>query len=211
MCREPRDDDSPSYCKVCAERLRSEQFDAKAAQVAVSDEAGCVFEALVEVTHPKPAFRGRVWTDRGVRRTTRDILSVPRDSRHCCRIGERFTLNAQADRPCYVTLLDVGTSGKIHLLLRNFWLPSGKPVSLTGPDEQLEWVVGGPTGIERIKAFFTVTPLAILSGSEPFSPLTSSGSTRDILTRIKEVGKSLNEMPPDSWTDATCQFTVEPA
>jgi hypothetical protein len=174
-----------------------------------SQESRDVIAALLEMTQSRPPFRGRVWIERCGAGPARDILTVTRDNRDWCRIGEQFTLQVEADVDCYVTLLDVGTSGKVYILLVNHRIRGKDVVTLSGPDDRREWVVAGPAGTERIKALFTRRPLA-LPTAQPFSPLASSGQSRDIVTRIKQVGLTLEQMPPDSWTDATCQFLVEP-
>ena len=170
-----------------------------------------VLQALLEVTQPKAPFRARVWIDRQTLGHTRDILTVARDSRDCCRIGERFTLSVQANVDCYVTLIDVGTSGAVVLLLQNLPLRANAPAILSGPDDEREWVVGKPAGVEQIKALFTRHPLALFPDTGPFQPLTSTRHTRDIVTRIKHAAAKLQEMPADSWVDATCRFLVEAA
>lgn len=168
-----------------------------------------VLDALLKVTQARPAFRGRVWIRRFGRCHARDILTVTRDNRDCCRIGEPFTLQAHADVDCYLTLLDCGTSGAVTVLLLNHRLRGGDVAMLSGPDERREWVVGEPPGIERIKAYFTRQQL-VIDGVQPFSPLAVTGCSRDIVTRINDVAVRLEQMPGDSWTDATCQFVVEP-
>jgi hypothetical protein len=152
-----------------------------------------------------------VWIDRQTLRHTRDILTVARDSRDCCRIGDRFTLTVQASTDCYVTLIDVGTSGNVVLLLQNFPLRANAPVALSGPDDRREWLVGEPVGVEQIKALFTKHPLALFPEAGQFQPLTRTGHTRDIVTKIKQAAARLQEMPADSWVDAICRFSVEPA
>ncbi len=166
-----------------------------------------VIAAMLEMTQTKPPFQGRVWIQRSAVGLARDILTVTRDNRDCCRIGETFRLQVQADVDCYVTLLDVGTSGKMCVLLLNHHIHGGEVVALSGPDKNHEWVVGGPVGTERIKALFTRQPVG-LSTLKPFSPLASSGRSRDIVARIKQVEVSLQRMPSNCWTDAMCQFVV---
>ncbi len=168
-----------------------------------------VVAALLEMTQTKPPFRRVSGLKVRAVGLARDILTVTRDNRDCCRIGEKFALRVQADEDCYVTLLDVGTSKKVNFLLLNHRIRGGDIVALSGPDANREWVVGGPTGIERIKALFTREPLA-LSAARPFSPLAPSGRSRDIVTRVKQLGVTLEQMLPDCWTDATCQFVIEP-
>jgi serine/threonine protein kinase len=166
-----------------------------------------VIAALLEMTQTRPAFHARVWIQRCTAQT-RDILTVTRDNRDRCRIGEEFFLHVQADVDCCVTLLDVGTSGKVSILLLNHRIPGGDVVTLSGPDANREWVVGGPAGIERIKALFTRQPL-VLPAARPMSPVAPSGQSRDIVTRVKQLGVTLEKMPADGWTDATCQFVIE--
>jgi len=200
-----------------AERLRAflgEQPMAPLAETeeypaSTSPQETAVLTALLEMTQRRPPFQGRVWIEWAGAGCTRDILTVTRDNRDVCSIGEKFTLQAQADVNCYVTLIDVGSSGAVCTLTLNHPIRGGDVVTLTGPDDRHEWVVGKPPGVERIKALFTRQPLALTAAA--FQPLAASGQTRDIVTRIKQVGSTLQAMPPDAWTDATCQFVVEPA
>jgi hypothetical protein len=170
-----------------------------------------VLQALLDMTQPHAPFRARVWIDRQTFPHTRDILTVARDSRDCCRIGEQFALRVQANVDCYVTLIDVGTTGRVSVLLQNHPIRAGAPVALDGPDDRREWVVGGPTGIEQIKALFTRQPLVLSSSTAPWGEPAALEDTRDILARIRCAGARLQEMPADAWTDATCRFLIESA
>lgn len=164
--------------------------------------------ALLERRQARPPFHASLWIQRCASAVTRDILTIARDSTDCCRIGEKITLQVRADVDCYVTLIDVGAGGNVFVLLLNHAIRGGTAATLDGPDDRHEWIVGGPAGIERIKAIFTRQPLA-LSGVEAFSPLARSGLTRDILLRMKQVDATLDTMAADTWTDAICQFLVE--
>ena len=176
---------------------------------APSADTRAVLGALVEMAQARPPFRARVWIDRRTFEHTRDILTVARDSRDCCRIGELFSLRVEADEDCYVTLIDVGTSGNVVLLLQNHPLHARKSVALSGPDDRREWLVGGPAGIEQIKALFTKYPLDLFPETGPFQPVSPRQHTRDIVTRIKRASAKLQDMPAGSWTDASCRFLVE--
>jgi serine/threonine protein kinase len=167
-----------------------------------------IVKALFRVTCPQPAFRARVWTEPSKSYTTRDLQTVARrDSGSYC-IGDKFALNVQVEKDCYLTLLDRGTSGKVCVLVQNHPVKAGKPLSLAGPDSDREWVVGEPEGVEQLKAFFTVKPLCLFPGSGSLAVLPSPVQTRDINTRIKDTSSTLDQMPADSWTDALCEFTV---
>ena len=166
-----------------------------------SPNTRAVLNALLEVTQSRPPFRARVWIDRRTLKHTRDILTVARDSRDCCRIGEIFRLRVEAEVDCYVTLIDVGTSGNVVLLLQNHPLRARTPVALSGPDHQREWMVGGPDGVEQIKALFTRYPLNLFPETGSFQPVSPCRHTRDIVTRIKQASARLRDLPGDGWTD----------
>ena len=188
-------------CELCAAR-QQEQHSGRAPEI---------IEALADVANPVPPFAARVWVQPEAERRTRDIVAVPRASKGAFRIGDRFTLNACADRDCHLTLLDMGTSGNVYVLLQNHPLRAGQAAALTGPDAGHEWLVGGPPGIERLKAFFTLEPLALFPGTGSFTPLSAERRTRDIVARIRNAGSTLGEMPPSAWADAACEFVVAPS
>lgn len=208
MCQRHKDDDLVANCKVCAEKVRKEQFEQHSRQTDDRASVAGVTEALLRATQPRPVFRARVWTQRGTRPTTRDLLTVPRDSKDSYRIGEQFTLNVQAERDCYLTLLDVGTTGNVYVLLENHPLRAGAPVNLSGPDESRQWVVGPPAGIERLKAFFTVQAVTLFPGTGWSVALGPADQTAQIVTKFDTAAGILRQMPPESWTDATCEFVV---
>lgn len=209
-CSSHCDSEYADRCRSCAEALRREEFDRRALNAPLEGADASAAQALFGVAQAEPPFRARIWTQRGPQITTRDIQTVPRNSRGGFRIGDAFTLNAQTDRDCYLTILDWGTSGNLYLLLRNHRLRAGSPLQLRGPDTDHVWHIGPPDGIERLKAFFTPSPVALFHDAQPFSPLASAGAMRDIVTRTREVASAIEQMPADSWTDDACAFTVEP-
>jgi hypothetical protein len=208
VCRKHEDESLPGHCKLCAEAVRQDAFSQKAKLIDSSRQPETLVNAINRVTQVRPSFSGRIWTDRSNRPTSRDIATVPRTSRDWFRVGERFTLNAQTDRDCYLTLLDLGTSGQVFVLLENHRLRSGPPAALNGPDESREWVVAGPPGIERIRALFTLQPLDVFAGVGPFALLDPQGRTDKAIERLRTAGLALERMPPDAWTDAGCEFVV---
>jgi len=212
MCVRHRDRELPACCTHCAEEVRGNAFDRRIEELSLDSEVKEILAHLSEISQAQPAFHARIWTERGrvgEPLSTRDVLTVPRSAKAIYYVGEQFTLHAQAQRDCHLTVLDVGTSGRVYVLLRNHPLRAGIAAALGGPDQHREWIVGGPPGVERIKALFTCRPLALPGPSEPFQPLVPQGMARDVLTRLKSVGTTLDRMPADSWTEATCQFIVE--
>lgn len=209
VCRRHQDDDKPGYCQVCAETLRAEEFEAASKQAATPQQARDVIEALSTATNQRPSFRARIWTERGSRPTTRDIATVSRKSKGCYRVGDEFTLNVQAESNCYLTLVNIGTSGKVYVLLKDYALFAGAPVALAGPDESRQWVIGGPPGVEQIKAFFSHDPCDLFPGAEWFTPLVPGDRPADVIATLRNAGAMLEQMPVHAWTDAMAEFVVE--
>lgn len=206
ICRRHEDADLLDYCQECADRTRDKHFHEKIATLHLGRASDDTIRALAKITQTHPPFEARIWTEPGARLPTRDILTTDRNSRRCYRIGDKFSLNVHAERDCHLTLLDVGTSGAVRVLLHNYLLQGSRSVSLLGPDESREWLVGAPEGVECIKAFFTTEPLSLASASQQIAP---DAPVRDVLTQLKSTGRELAQMPPESWTDASCEFVVE--
>ncbi|NLH72758.1 MAG: DUF4384 domain-containing protein [Verrucomicrobia bacterium] len=214
MCLSHRDTSLDGHCVSCAEIMRRERFDKIALNWPLTGVAAEAARELVRISQPKPAFQARIWTqatgvDRREEVVTRDITVVPRHSRGGYRIGDRFTLHCQTQRDCYLTVIDLGTSGNIYLLLQNRRLQAGNPVELTGPDKDHIWRIGGPPGIERLKALFTLEPLELFPNAPDFSPLGQIGTTKNIVTELRHARQSLQQMPADAWVDDSCDFTIE--
>ena len=81
------------------------------------------------------------------------------------KIGESMTLHFKTDRDCYVTILDVGTSGKVHIIYPNRFsgggqVLAGKTYSIPGRNDGYVIMVEGFPGIEVVRAIATLTPLA---------------------------------------------------
>jgi serine/threonine protein kinase len=168
-----------------------------------------VLRKLLQASQPDARFSGRLWIQPPDAGFALGAATVARDHRACCRVGDRIVLNVQSNADCYATLIDVGTSGKLTLLLKNHALRAGAPVALRGPGGQSTWEVGLPPGVEKIKAIFTRQPLLLPSGVPPLIALTPPAHARDITIGARETPLDLEEMPPDGWTDAVCHFLIQ--
>jgi hypothetical protein len=207
MCRAHRDDDKPAYCKLCAETARAEQFAQATQGSGLPTRTHEARQAMDRISQAHPAFAGRIWTERSIRPTTRELTTVPRESKDCFQIGEDFALHVQADRDCYLTLLDFGTSGNMYVLLANYPLHGGRVTQLSGPDQGHRWVVGPPAGSELLKAVFTLQAVNLFSGGGALTPLSPQGQHLDA-SQMERAAQALKRMPLDSWTDASCEFAV---
>src|SRR3989304_1996102 len=88
-------------------------------------------------------------------------------------IGDTLTIYFQSDKDCYVSLLDIGTSGKMTLLFPNSFykdnfIKGGKTYSIPGDFFGFRINVRGPAGIERIKVIATPEPFPIAEGNTAY-------------------------------------------
>lgn len=94
--------------------------------------------------------------------------------------GDEIILTFSADRECYLTLMDLGTSGRIVRLWPNDY--SGKdnridpntPRNFPGPGDNFRFKIGSPDGVERLIAYATSEKGRILSEQE-FQQLQGTG------------------------------------
>jgi len=86
--------------------------------------------------------------------------------------GDTVTVYFEPDKDCYLTLIDVGTSGKITRLWPNEFsgndnfVQAGKRHSFPGPSDRFVFRVSGPEGIERIAAVASTEKNAIIREDE---------------------------------------------
>ena len=113
------------------------------------------------------------------------------------RIGEKLTVNFKTDRDCYVTLVDVGTSGNVHILFPNRFSSGNKvkaneTYSVPAKNDGYKITVNGPPGTEIVRAIATLKPIS-------FIDIDFSG-TRSI---FKEVDKNVPSFTRDLSIEAT--------
>lgn len=179
-----------------------------------------ILEELAAIENPGAAFDGRVWSDReseAATALTRDISLVAKDNKAVYRPGDKICLSFKCDHDCYLTVLDVGTSGKISRLFPNQWrrdnkMRAGEVHCLPCGQYPFEYVIGGPSGIETVKAIFTLDPVDI-TGTEgdqdqAFVDLSASGNTRDIEVVMAKIAQRVTDLPADRWATSTCEFFV---
>ena len=107
------------------------------------------------------------------------------------RIGETVLVYATSPTPCYLTLVNIGSSGQARVLLPNLLqpqnlLPAGQTVVIPSPASGLRLTPIGPAGVETVTAICTtdnrpVIPAGFAYGRDGFSVLDANGAlTRDL-------------------------------
>ncbi len=92
-----------------------------------------------------------------------------RSERPSYRVGEKATFLFRAERDCYLTVVNIGTSGGWTVLLPNRWRPepplvraSEGWVKIPGGADGFDFTVGAPIGEERVKAICTTRPVSLV-------------------------------------------------
>jgi hypothetical protein len=116
------------------------------------------------------------------------------------RIGDGIVVHFRANRDCYLTLLNIGTSGNLTILFPNGFHPDNRIraerlYTIPGPEYGFEYRLSGPPGAERLKAIATLKPVEMIpadfdTSGALFKSAKGSAAARDIAiieTRAKAV------------------------
>jgi TolB-like protein len=153
---------------------------------------------LVMLHQSAPPFGLRLWTNKA-----------------SYAIGEKVVFNVEAEQDCYLTLVDIGTSGNLTVLFpnaydRNNRIQAGRRYEIPGASYGFDIHVGGPTGIERVKAIATTQPFTLFENmdlSQGFFGLTRGG-TRGWEATLRDFKVSPKQVAPSQWTDAAIEILV---
>lgn len=136
------------------------------------------------IEQPESAFKVDIWTDR-----------------FRYRIGDEITFNFRANRDCYLTIINIGASGNITVLFpnrfkQNNFIKANRIYKI--PSEGYDifaFKIDPPSGIDRVKAIASLTPLTIEHyqfreyAYRSIKPTDSEG-TRDIGVYVNKLSNS---------------------
>ncbi len=109
------------------------------------------------------------------------------------KAGETVTLFVKANGDAYITVIDVGASGKAHVLFPNKVQPNShiaafEVVQIPALDERYRFTVGGPSGTELIKIIATSEPIDVIRPED----LVSAGAFRSFKRSAKDLSRDLS-------------------
>ena len=130
------------------------------------------------------------------------------------RIGNAITVGFRASRDCYVTLINLGTSGDLTILFPNAYQPDnfvrgGDLHHIPADGSGVEFILQGPAGVERVKAIATLQKVPLLESN--FTPDGAFFDTRPAGAAPRDIAvvqRRVERLEPASWAEATAQFTV---
>lgn len=151
---------------------------------------------LTELIHLNPPFKIELWTDK---------------KRY--RIGEKLIIYFRSEKDCYLTLIDMTTSGKFYILFPNLYtadnyIKAGKVYSIPGLHHTFSITVGEPRGFERLKAIATLENVNLIN--------TRVWEGKQIFVNLLEPTKAIRGIkviitttPKLTWSDAYHEVIIE--
>jgi TolB-like protein len=130
------------------------------------------------------------------------------------RIGENLIVNFKADRDCYVTLVDVGTSGNVHILFPNRFSPGNKVkanelYSVPGRGDGYKIAVKGPAGTEIIRAIATLKPVSFIDTDFSVTRSIFKSVERDIPSFTRDLSIEASETPSSHWGENLIKIDIK--
>jgi len=169
---------------------------------------------MQDITNPASAFNVELWSAPAPAAGARDIAVTAKKKKAGYRTGQKIVVGFRASRDCYLTLLNIGTSGKLTVLFPNSLHPdnfiqAGRDYRLPEADDDFEYVLQGPAGMEKLKAVATLKQVALLESN--FAPDGSLFRTVDAASGARDIGivqKKVATVPTAEWAEAACEFSV---
>ena len=129
-------------------------------------------------------------------------------------IGEKVSFHATSDRDGYLTLVDLGTDGKVVMLFPNAYQPAtriraGQTLSFPTEEMGFELQVFPPVGRGMVRAFVTAEPLGIAieseyaEGDERFA-----AAVTEAVQRAAGLGFKGSAVRLDTWATASLVYDI---
>lgn len=130
------------------------------------------------------------------------------------RSDDKVTVTFEADRDCYLTIMNQGTSGRIIRLWpneyskENNFIRANERMRFPSPSAGFSYVIAGPAGTERIVAYATSEKGKIL-GEDEFRQLRKSGF-KEFRGRAKDLTVAFrrNAAKSENWGTAQVNLCI---
>ena len=136
------------------------------------------------------------------------------------RVGDTLKLFVKTNRDAFITVVDVGTSGKVVVLFPNKHasdnrIGADKVLEIPGPKAPYDIRVSGPAGQELIKVIATTRPGSIIRADQlselgPFQSYSGSAEsfTKDLAIELKPNAPNAPPAASDAPKDATVHKVI---
>ena len=169
---------------------------------------------MKDISNPSSDFQVELWTAPAPAEGARDIAVTAKKKKAGYRIGQKIVVGFRSSRDGYLTLLNIGTSGKLTVLFPNSLHPdnllkAGRDYTVPEPDDEFEYELQGPPGVEKLKAVVTSKNVPLLESN--FAPDGSLFRTVDATAGARDIGvvrKKVATVPKSDWAESECEFSV---
>jgi hypothetical protein len=129
------------------------------------------------------------------------------------KVGEMVTLQVRASEDAYITVLEVGTSGKVHIIFPNAYqennrIQANHVVAIPTDESRFRIRVSGPAGRDVIKVFATREPLNVFSQQRLIQEGPYYTTSENARSLARDLTVELREKPKSDFGAATQIFAI---
>ncbi len=171
-------------------------------------------EKMKSISNPASNFSIDLWTASVASEGARDIAITAKRKKADYRIGQKIVVGFRSSQDCYLTLLNVGTSGKLTVLFpnslhRDNFIQAGRDYRIPEVEDDFDYELQGPPGVEKLKAVATLEKISLLESNfaadgSLFRTVAAEDGARD----IRVVQKKVASVPATKWAENACEFSV---
>lgn len=166
------------------------------------------------ISNPAGGFSVELWTAPAPADGARDVAVTAKKKKADYRTGQKIVVGFRATQDCYLTLLNLGTSGRLTVLFPNSLHPdnfiqAGRDYRIPESGDDFEYELQGPAGVEKLKAVATLKKIVLLESN--FAPDGSLFRTVDAACGARDIGvvqKKVAAVPKTEWAESACEFSV---
>ena len=129
------------------------------------------------------------------------------------KIGDEIRFTFKASKDCYVTLINIGPTGKPVIIFPNKWyktnlVKAGKNYSIPPEESNYTMIAQDPKGIEMVKAIASLEPIKALEKAD----LSQVGNFKIVEKPglvMKGIGLEVGKKKKSEWSTSEVVFSVE--
>ncbi len=167
------------------------------------------------VQGPAPTQTYDDWVEQfwNVRNPSAAFTVELRPERTSYRVGEQATFLFRTDRDCYLSVVNIGTSGGWIMLLPNKWRPDPPLVraadgwvKIPGSADGFDFTVGPPIGEERVKAICTTRPISLVQNIDLSGGLFQLSRGKE--SRFRDLSVTQAVVRDEDWSEARTRIST---
>jgi len=128
-------------------------------------------------------------------------------------VGDQIAFEVTSSKDAYLTIIDVGTSGKAHVIFPNRWnknnkIRKGKVYRIPGSDADYSFKLRGPAGVNYVKAIATLKPVQFLPREVLIDAEEGFAEIKDPDKAAKDISVELGKQDKKGWAETEAKFNL---